>query len=119
MRSSIFLIASSAAFFSQASAGSISTRDGALAEVRFYGQPSCTTAETMGYFNLYDQDIGKCHTFPTDKSVKSLYAGYFGKGCTLEAYTDKVCSLDRHDVKKETCMSGVKAFGSYKLVCPK
>ncbi|KAF5655468.1 hypothetical protein F25303_593 [Fusarium sp. NRRL 25303] len=77
MQSSILFLASAMTFMSQATAGLISPREEAsLAHFEIFGDDNCTTAESMSEFNLYSEDIGKCHTFPTDKAVKSVYISY-------------------------------------------
>lgn len=77
MQSSILFLASAMALISHATAGLISPREEAsLAHFEIFGDDNCTTAESMGEFNLYSEDTDKCHTFPTDKAVKSVYISY-------------------------------------------
>ncbi|KAF3024380.1 hypothetical protein E8E14_014354 [Neopestalotiopsis sp. 37M] len=82
MRSSILAVASSMAFFSLATTRAVSPRDTKFAQIQFFGQESCTRAETIGDISVYVQDVEECHTFPTDKTVKSIYTEYLSQGCT-------------------------------------
>lgn len=36
---------------------------------------------------------------------------------TVETYSDLVCTMDRHDMSTEACLSGDKTYGSYMIVC--
>ncbi|KAF5562833.1 hypothetical protein FPHYL_5487 [Fusarium phyllophilum] len=81
MKSSIVFLASAVALISRATAGVISPREASLAHFQIFGDDSCTTAESMGDFNLYPEDTDKCHTFPTDKDVNSVYISYINNEC--------------------------------------
>ncbi|KAF5609614.1 ec86 [Fusarium subglutinans] len=90
MQSSILFLASAMALISQATAGVISSREASIANLQIFGDDRCTAAESMGDFNLYSEDTDKCHTFPTDKAVNSVYISYINNGCAVYPQTAEI-----------------------------
>ncbi|KAF5619600.1 uncharacterized protein FTJAE_11884 [Fusarium tjaetaba] len=101
MQSSILPLASAMVLISQATAGAISPREASLAHFQIFGDDNCTTAESMGEFNLYSEDTDKCHTFPTDKAVNSVYISYINDECAGPDF----------------CYGEFITYGSYNIVC--
>ncbi|KAF5586922.1 hypothetical protein FPCIR_7731 [Fusarium pseudocircinatum] len=90
MQSSILFLSSAMALISQATAGVMSPHEASLAHFQIFGDDSCTTAESMGDFNLYSEDTDKCHTFPTDKPVNSVYISYINDECAIYPQTGDI-----------------------------
>ncbi|VTT70365.1 unnamed protein product [Fusarium fujikuroi] len=108
MQSSILFLASAMTFMSHDTAGLISPREEAsLAHFELYGDDNCTTAEILGEFNLYSEDTDKCHTFPTDKAVKSVYISYINNN-------NAGSSVGRSSQHNYCCLYG-KLIEKYKL----
>ncbi|KAF5695267.1 hypothetical protein FDENT_571 [Fusarium denticulatum] len=101
MQSSILFLASAMALISQVTTGMVSPREASVAHFQIFGDDSCTTAESMGDFNLYPEDTNKCHTFPTDKAVNSVYISYINNECANSGY----------------CYGRFITYGSYNIVC--
>ncbi|KAJ4007438.1 hypothetical protein NW752_007580 [Fusarium irregulare] len=116
MQSSILLIASVLAAFSQA-APQATPPSGEAAEIHIFDQESCTRAEITSRIRVSAKDTFKCTKFPSDKPVKSIWTKHLSEGCILETYSDLVCTMDRHDMSTKACLSGDKYYGSYMIVC--
>ncbi|RBQ79559.1 hypothetical protein FVER14953_11959 [Fusarium verticillioides] len=117
MQSSILPLASAMVLISQAIAGAISPREASLAHFQIFGDDNCTNAESMGEFNLYSEDTDKCHTFPTDKAVNSVYISYIGDECAVGLYTGTTCSTGSDNIGPNFCYGRFITYGSYNIVC--
>ncbi|KAL4725759.1 hypothetical protein ACLX1H_007912 [Fusarium chlamydosporum] len=114
MQPSILFMTSILAVFVQA-APQASPASERSAEIHIFDQESCTRAETTGRIDVFANDLSMCTKLPSDKPVKSVWTKYLGKGCMLETYSDLVCTMDRHDMSTEACLSGDKTYGSYMI----
>ncbi|KAF4968452.1 hypothetical protein FSARC_4146 [Fusarium sarcochroum] len=120
------LLAASLALFSQVSAKPLAASDSPSAIVKVYGEEGCVTATVLDDVSVFYQDEEKCQTLSEDKPAKSLFTKLLNPGCkpnqslfvtTVQTFSDKVCSFDKHDVEERVCLSGDKVYGSFIVTC--
>lgn len=93
MQSSILLIASVLAAFSQA-APQATPPSGEAAEIHIFDQESCTRAEITSRIRVSAKDTFKCTKFPSDKPVKSIWTKHLSEGCIRMHFHYVLCLID-------------------------